>query len=134
MIDESDVQAVANAARAIPPAEGTYIDPDFLLNLQETVLDYQMNTKAVVRALEHSNQNRATEIRTIKELEDTFNRFPADKDGNFALAQHLWGYKLWTRAAQLRLTKFFVGVGVTDQESLKDLAAKSDFKRDFEIG
>jgi hypothetical protein len=133
VINETDVDRVTEAARSIPPAEGAYLEPDFLLNLQETVLDYQMNTKAVVRALEHFNQNRATEIRTMADLEEVFTRFPDDKEGNLALAQHLWGYNMWTRAEQLRrLTEFFIGVGVTDQESLKAWAADSEFKRDFQ--
>jgi hypothetical protein len=35
---------VVEAARDIPPAQGTYIEEDFVMNLQETVLDYQMST------------------------------------------------------------------------------------------
>jgi len=133
MISTEEITRVAIEAQAIPPAEGSYIDEDFMLNLQETVLDYMMSTTAVVRALDHFNEHRSSETRTVEDLEETFARFPDDKDGNLALAQHLWGYNMWTRAEQLRrLTKYFRSVGVVDQSSLKAWAAKSEFKRDFE--
>ena len=55
---EIDVDKVAEAARALPPAEGSYLKDDFVMNLLETVLDYQMSTTAVVRALQHFRDNR----------------------------------------------------------------------------
>jgi hypothetical protein len=92
-----------------------------------------MNTKAVVRALEHFNENRAGEIRTIEDLEEALTRFPDDKEGNLGLAQHLGGNNMWTRAEQLRrLTEYFTNIGVRDQESLRAWAAQSEFKPDFE--
>lgn len=59
--------------------------------------------------------------------------FPDDEKGNTALAQHLWGYNLWTRAHLLRgLVDYFDQIGVRDQPSLRAWAANSEFKRDFE--
>ena len=49
------------------------------MNLLETVLDYQMSTTAVVRALQHFRDNRWEEGRTIDNLEAVFERFPDDK-------------------------------------------------------
>lgn len=55
------------------------------------------------------------------------------QDGNTALAQELWGYRLWTRAQQLRdLTAYFRKIGVVDQPALKRWAERSNFKSDFE--
>jgi hypothetical protein len=103
------------------------------MNLQETVLDYMMITKAVVRALQHYRDHRWDEIRTLDDLADVFARFPDDKEGNLTLAQYLWGYNMWTRAHQLRdLASFFRSIGVTDQEALKAWAAQAEFERDFE--
>lgn len=93
MIGPADIEAVAEAARDIQPAKGNYIEEDFVMNLQETVLDYQMSTTAVVRALQHYRDNRWDEIRTGDDLEQAMSRFTEDKQGNITLAQHLWGYK-----------------------------------------
>jgi len=60
-----------------------------------------MNTKAVVRALQHFRDNRWDEIRTLDELDSVTARFVDDKEANTAFAQHPWGYKLWNRAHQV---------------------------------
>jgi hypothetical protein len=133
MIDQTDIDRVSEAAKSVPPAAGSYIEEDFLLNLMETVLDYMMSTTAVVRALEHFNRHRSSEIRTLEDLEKVFARFPDDKEGNLDLAQYLWGYNMWTRAGQLRaLTVYFRSIGVVDQPSLKAWAARSTFAADFQ--
>lgn len=133
MVSEHEVELVVVAARDLPPAEGVYFEDDFILNLLETVLDYMLQTTVVVKALEYYKRNRWHEIRTLDDLDGVLDRFPADQDGNTALALHLWGYKLWTRADQLRaLARFFQSVGVTDQEQLKRWAETSTFKESFE--
>jgi hypothetical protein len=133
MIAPADIDRVVEAARAIPPAKGSYIEKDYVLNLMETVLDYQMDTRAVVRALEFYKANHWEELRTREDLRACFARYPEDKKGNTALAQYLWGYNLWTRAQQLRdLMVFFRMAGEVDQPSLQAWAETSEFKRDFE--
>jgi hypothetical protein len=60
-------------------------------------------------------------------------RHPEDQAGNTALARHLWGYNLWTRAQQRRdLARYFRTIGVTNQQELKRWALTSTFKMDFE--
>jgi hypothetical protein len=133
VVSEDDVERLALAAGDLPPAEGVYIEDDFVLNLLETVLDYMLQTKVVVKALEYYREHRWDEIRNLDDLEAVLKRFPADPDGNMALAVHLWGYKLWTRADQLRgLTHYFRTIGVTDQGQLKRWAETSTFEEDFE--
>ena len=103
------------------------------MNLLATVIDYQQNTMAVERALGHFKQRRWDEVRTLEDLEGLTAQFPDDQDGNTALAQHLWGYNLWTRAKQLRdLSEYFRKIGVTDQPALQRWAKNADFKRDFQ--
>lgn len=133
MIHDNDIQRVAAAASVIPPASGNYLEPDFVMNMLETVVDYMMQTTAVTRALAHFRTHRSSEIRSMADLEGVLARFPDDKDGNTALAQYLWGYKLWTRAQQLRgLTRYFRSIGVIDQPSLHAWASQSSFRSDFE--
>jgi len=133
VISETDVEKAAAAASALPPVEASYLETDFIMNLFETVLDYQMNTKAVVNALQHYRDNRWDEVRTLDDLDDVLARFDDDQAGNTDLAQWLWGYNLWTRAHQLRdLSLYFRSIGVIDQGSLHRWAQRADFNRDFE--
>jgi hypothetical protein len=133
MVSEYDVQRLAVAARELPPAGGMYIEDDFVLNLLETVLDYMLRTTVVVKALEHYKAHRWDEIRSLDDLEAVLARHGADQEGNTDLALYLWGYKLWTRAGQLRgLARHFRAVGVTDQDSLRRWAETSTFEADFE--
>lgn len=133
MIIQADVDLVTERAKNLPAASGNYIEEDFVMNLQETVLDYQMSTTAVVRALQHYRDRRWDEIRTGDDLDAAMAKFPDDTEGNTALAQHLWGYNLWTRARQLRdLATYLRRIGVTNQDSLRRWAKSSNFKRDFE--
>lgn len=132
VINDADVSKVAQAAREVPPARGHYIEVDFVMNLLATVIDYQQNTTTVGRALGHFKEHRWDEIRTGSDLRALFSRFPDDQAGNTELAQHLWGYNLWTRAKQLRdLTTYFENIGVVDQESLRRWGKQSSFEADF---
>jgi hypothetical protein len=133
MSTDIDVARITVAARLLPEAQASYLETDFIMNLLETVLDYQMNTKAVVRALQTFRDRHWDEIRTLDDLEELFDRFPDDKDGNLDLARHLWGYDMWTRAHQLRdLAAYFRRIGVVDQPSLRRWAGRALFGRDFE--
>jgi hypothetical protein len=128
MVTDNEVTLIADAGAELPPAVGVYIEDDFVTNLMATVLDYQMQSAAVERAIVHFKSTRWDELRTIEDLQDLFEQFQPDREGNTAMAQHLWGYNMWTRAQQLRdLTCSFADIGVTDQPSLKAWAERSSF-------
>lgn len=130
--EADDVARIVAVSSTLPPATEDYTEHDFVMNLMETVLDYQLQTTAVVRALDHYRESRWDQIRTMTDLESAMARFPDDEEGNTTLAQHLWGYNLWTRAQQLRdLTAFFRSIGVVDQPALERWAEQAEFKRDF---
>jgi hypothetical protein len=133
VIDAVDIERVADAARDLPAADGVYLEEDFVMNLLVTVLDYMLQTTVVVKALEYFKANRWDEARTLDDLDTLMSRYPDDQDGNTKLALYLWGYKHWTRAAQLRrLAAYFRSIGVVDRESLRTWAHHSEFRRDFE--
>jgi hypothetical protein len=133
VIDDADVSRVAAAAGALAPAASQYLEDDFVMNLLETVLDYQMHTTAVVKALEYFKVNRWEEVRTLDDLEVLMSRHQDDQNGNTALAGHLWGNRHWRRAHELRgLAAYFRSIGVLDRETLKAWAHRSEFHRDFE--
>jgi hypothetical protein len=132
MTTEADIKRVVAAGRALPPAAASYLEDDFVMNLLETVLDYMLQTTVVVAALEYFRTNRWEQIRTLDDIEEVVGRYAEDQRGNTALAVHLWGYRLWTRAQQLRdLARYFRSIGVIDSETLRSWAMTSDFKRDF---
>ena len=133
VIDDADVKHVAVAARNLAPAASVTIEEDFVMNLLETVLDYQMHTTTVVRALEFFRANRWIDVRTLDDLDATLSSFADDQPGNTALAGYLWGNRHWRRAHELRgLARYFRSIGVVDQPTLKEWAHRSEFRRDFE--
>ena len=133
MIRDNDVEMIAALGKDLPAAKGVYIEDDFITNLMATVLDYQLQSTVVERAVAHYKRHAWDEIRDLADLEEAFGRFDDTQEGNKELAQHLWGYDLWTRSGQLRnLATFFESIGVTDQPALKSWAETSTFENDFQ--
>ena len=133
MIAEEDVARLADAARTLPPAPAGELEHDLVTNLLVAVLDYQQRTPVVLRALAHFRARHGEAVRTLAALEALLATQPDDQEGDTALALDLWGYRLWTRAHQLRgLAAFFRAAGVTDQAALVAWARRSEFRRDFE--
>src|SRR5947208_14628845 len=102
MLDEKELMNLVSRCRSVPLTQNEYVATDFVVALLETVMDYQNATTTVRRASTHFEDNRWDEIRTLDDLERVLARFPADRDGNDALAQYLWGYHHWRRAQELR--------------------------------
>jgi hypothetical protein len=128
VVDDVDVERVTAAGRTLAPAVSAYLEDDFVMNLLETVLDYMLQTTVVVKALEYFKANRWNDVRTLEDLDALLSRYSDDQQGNTRLAVYLWGYKLWTRAEQLRgLAAYFHSIGVVDGETLKAWAHKSEF-------
>lgn len=133
MVTDDDIDRVAAAARALSPVAGISTEDDFVTNLLVTVIDFQMNTTAVGRALDYFRNRRWAEIRTMADLESVIAGFEDSQPGNTELAVYLWNYKLWTRAAMLRrLIEFFSSAGVRDQQALTRWAGTADYKMQFE--
>jgi len=132
MVSEEDIAVVVEACREVPDPVGDYLEDDFLVNLVATVVDFQTHTTAVARALLHFRHRVRSALGSVDDLVELMERWPATKDGNTALAEYLWGYKMWTRAQMLRdLVAYFISLGVTDQEQLRVWAQKASFA-DFE--
>lgn len=125
---EGELDLLTDACRKVHLTTKTYLADDYVATLLETVIDYQQQPTTVLKAIEHSRNHRWDEIRTHADLTACLARFPDDRDGNMALAQHLWGYRLWPRAAQLRrLVEFFGGLNVTTFQDLQRWAHASTF-------
>ena len=126
MLDERELAMLVSRCRSVPLTQNEYVATDFVVALLETVMDYQNATTTVRRASTHFEDNRWDEIRTLDDLERVLARFPADRDGNDALAQYLWGYHHWRRAQELRgLVAYFRERNVTDLGALRAWAIAS---------
>src|SRR6266568_27504 len=100
MLTEEEVQQrLVEACRNLSPAENDYRIDDFIDNLMLTVLDFQMRTVAVERAMAHFKRSCRDDLRSLDDLERLLERFPDDQLGNTALAVHLLGYPLSESAA-----------------------------------
>jgi len=131
MINDADITRVTEACRALPEPVGDYLIDDYLTNLVATVVDFQTHSTAVERALLHFSTQCRPALDGL-DLVELMRLFPADERGNTALAQHLWGYDLWTRAQMLReLVAYFSSIGVTDQARLRRWATDATFDEDF---
>jgi hypothetical protein len=61
-VQRTDVAAVVERCRSLAPAQQAYIERDFVTNLLATVLDFQLQSIIVVRAIEHYKANRWDEL------------------------------------------------------------------------
>ncbi len=133
MVSDEELDMLSDVCGRLPAAKGNYLQSDFICNLFLTVLDFQMHNTTIEQAMRHYHEHCWQQVRTMADLKAVLATHPDDKDGNTALAQYLWGYRLWTRAALLRrLVAYFECAGVTCQGALRAWAQTSDFKRDFE--
>ncbi len=87
MVDEADVAAVAEACRSLPEPTGDYLEDDVLVNLVATVVDCQMRTTVVERAIEHFRSRARPALLALDDLAALFERWPASREGNGALAR-----------------------------------------------
>jgi len=132
MVSQDQFNRLVIACRALAPAQNDYRVDDFVDNLLLTVLDFQMRTVAVERAMAHFKRSCREHLRSVEQIENLLARYADDQAGNTALATHLWGYKLWTRARMLRnLVRYFDTRGVRTQTALHDWARSSDYAHDF---
>jgi hypothetical protein len=132
MTSTSEYHYLVNVCQELPPPKGNYHVDDYVMNLISTVLDYQMNLTTLTNAESHFKGNHWHRIRTRDDLANLLAQYPNNVEGNRAAAYKLWGYRYGNRLRQLReLLAYFDSIGVTDQESLRSWAEKSDFERDF---
>ncbi|MCX6382614.1 MAG: hypothetical protein NT023_24570 [Armatimonadetes bacterium] len=128
-----EYRVLFHACRDVPPAKKDYRVNDFVENLVLTVVDFMTRTKAVERAMQHFEVYAKKDAPDLLGLKALLSQYADDKVGNTVLAQRLWGYNMWTRAAMLRrLIGFFEEEGVANQEGLAQWAMDAQFKTHFE--
>lgn len=132
MLTGDENAKVTAAARVVPFTSSAYADTDFGTCLVSTVVDFQMHTTAVERALAHFEKARMDDLSTLGDFERRFAECPNTKDGNEQLAVKLFGYKMWTRVGLLRaLVDFLRRSEISTFAELRAWASTSEY-RDFE--
>jgi hypothetical protein len=102
---------------------------DYIGNLLNTVLDFQMRSPVVLKSITYFWENH--EINTHKKLEILIARFPDTYLGNLQLANNLWGNNHWSRAKFLRvLMRCLDQRGIRGQKSLGRWFRNTDFEAD----
>jgi hypothetical protein len=133
MLSEDEIEALVGRTKELPAVGGDYLDTDLITCLFVTVIDFQMRTTTVEKALSYFEDNRSTAIRDLGDLEALLNAHKNDQPGNTAVAEFLFNYKLWTRVGLLRaLVTWLRTLGIKDLKGLKRWAERSEFARDFQ--
>ena len=127
-LTSKELAKLIDACKTLRPGPDYRVN-DYVANVIDTVLDFQMHSKVVVASREHFYRNHI--IRSHKGLLSIVSKFPNTKAGNLRLAQHLWGYNHWTRANFLReLLLQLDRRGIRNQTALKKWFTCADFERD----
>jgi hypothetical protein len=133
VLTESELQVLTRRTNGLHPAGTVYVDTELLPCLFTTVIDFQMRTIVVERALSNFDDHHGSSIRTLDDLESVFRGRRDDRKTNTKIAEDLWGYRLWVRVGLLRaMVAWMKRIGIDDLAGLRDWAQCSDFKRDFE--
>lgn len=102
---------------------------DYVTNLLNMALDFQMRSKAVDAAVDYFKKTHKS--KSHGQLKTLLAAYPNTKGGNRSLAKFLWNNNHWSRAKFLRkIMECLENRGVKDQRTLVRWAKEADFKRD----
>ena len=79
MLSQADIGRVTDAARGVPLSSNTYVDVELNTSLVSTVVDFQMQTVAVEKALAHYQKNWSDRLFTMGDLQRVLDRYPDTK-------------------------------------------------------
>jgi hypothetical protein len=108
---------------------GHYRYKDYVENILNTVLDFQMKYKVVSASIDYFYDNH--NINSHRKLKSLVEEYPNTKSGNLNLANVMWNNNHWTRAKFLRkLLVCFEDHGIRGQKSLERWVIDADFETD----
>lgn len=128
-LNKREIQKLRNSCNKLHDGPD-YCVHDYVTNLFNTALDFQMKVDTMHSAINHYEAYHG--YRSHKKLKELVESHPNSKKGNLSLARSLWGNNHWSRAKFLRmLIKEFERRGIKGQESLKRWVTDADFKKDI---
>ena len=102
---------------------------DYVANLLNTAIDFQMKSEVVNAAMEYFEETHGA--RTHRRLVSLIALHLNTKKGNLNLANLLWNNNHWSRAKFLRkIVEGFEERGVRGQKSLENWVKNADFETD----
>ena len=102
---------------------------DYISILFNTVLDFQMKSPSVSKAVDYYENNNWSKIRSHADIKRILSEYPNTKKSNARLANYLWNNNHWSRAELLReLVKFFENRNIRGFRSLKKWIKKRNLK------
>jgi hypothetical protein len=132
MITPEEYLFILEQCMNLPPAEGVYLEDDYIVNLFLTVLDFRLKSNLVKRAIGHYRAKHWEELRTFSDLKNLLQKYQDNNAESTEAALYLWGYRYWTRLSLLRkLMDYFGSIHVLTQQELMKWARESDYERDF---
>ena len=94
MLVKSEVERLVLQAKRLPPVGTAFVDIQLIPCLLTTVIDFQMQTTVVQKALGYFQDHESDQIRALQDLEAVFSHFPDDdREANTRIATLLCGYK-----------------------------------------
>lgn len=130
-VSDDEIRDFANLCRGLPPAQGVYVQTDYITNLFLAVLDYKSKAESVRAALLTYRDRWWDQIRNLEDLKRFLAGYPDTPEGNLQAGSALWGFKAARRVGELRnLIRYFEARGVVNQEFLNHWARTSQY-RDF---
>jgi len=122
VLTDDELGRLEDRCRAVTLTPDDHVAEDLMIELFETVLDYQNRAAAVRNALAHFRSEHSDTVRTLDDLEEVLQRHPDDEE----LAGFLWANRHWRRARELRgLVAYLRERDVTDLDALRRWAASS---------
>ncbi len=128
-LSKREIQKLRTQCNKLEDGPDYRID-DYVSNLMNTVLDFQMKVGPIESAVEYYEEHHG--YRTHKKLKTFVDSFPNTKTGNLKLANSMWNNNHWTRAKFLRMLLYeFEARGIKGQQSLKKWISNADFEKDI---
>ena len=102
---------------------------DYISILFNTVLDFQMKSPSVAKAVDYYENNNRSKIRKNADIKRILSEYPNTRKSNTRLANYLWNNNHWSRAKLLReLVKFFEDQNIRGFKSLKKWIKTAQFE------
>lgn len=102
---------------------------DYISILFNTVLDFQMKSPAVSKAVNYYENNNWSKIRSHADIRRILSEYPNTRKSNTRLANYLWNNNHWSRVMLLReLVKFFESQNIRGFGSLKKWIKTAQFE------